>query len=53
MKSLIWLGLFIGSGIGGAIPSLWGADMLSLSSILFSTLGGLIGILAGYKLSNP
>lgn len=50
-KSLIWIGMLIGSTIGGFIPALWGADFLSVSSILFSTFGGIIGIWAGFKVS--
>ncbi len=50
-KSIILIGMFIGSSLGGLIPALWGADLLSFSSIIFSTLGGLIGIWLGYKLS--
>ncbi len=51
-KSLIWIGVAIGSTIGGLIPSLWGAGMLSFSSILLSGLGGFAGIWAGYTLSK-
>ena len=51
-KPLIWIGLFIGSTIGGAIPALWGDSMLSIWSIFLSTIGGMAGIYAGYKLSQ-
>ena len=51
-KTLIWIGLFVGSTIGGFIPSLWGAGFFSLWSMLFSTLGALAGIWAGYQLSR-
>ena len=51
-KSLIWIGVAIGSTIGGLIPSLWGASMLSFSAILLSGLGGFVGIWAGYTLSK-
>jgi hypothetical protein len=54
MKSnpLIWIGLFIGSTIGGFIPGLWGAGILSFSGVIFSAIGGLAGIWLGFKLSN-
>jgi uncharacterized membrane protein YeaQ/YmgE (transglycosylase-associated protein family) len=42
----------VGGTVGGYIPSLWGAGMLSMSGIIFSTIGGLIGIYLGYKISN-
>lgn len=51
-KTLIWLGLFVGSTIGGMIPSLWGAGFLTYSSVLLTAVGGLIGIWIGFKLGN-
>lgn len=51
-NSLIWIGAGIGSTVGGFLPSLWGAGMLSFSSIILSTIGGLGGIWLGYKLSR-
>ena len=37
---------------GGYIPVLWGASAFSLSSILFSVLGGIAGIWIGVRLSD-
>lgn len=51
-KSLIWIGVFVGSTIGSYIPTLWGAGFLSFSSVILSTIGGLIGIWGGFKLSQ-
>jgi len=51
-KSLIWIGVFVGSTIGGFIPSLWGDNFLSVSSIILSTIGGIAGIWGGFKLSQ-
>jgi hypothetical protein len=51
-KSLIWIGVFVGSTAGSFIPVLWGASVLGVSSILWSTIGGLAGIWGGYKLSQ-
>ncbi len=51
-KQLIWIGVFVGSTVGSYIPSLWGADLFSFSSILFGTLGAFVGIWLGYKLSQ-
>jgi len=36
----MWMGLFVGSMIGGLIPELRGAGMFSLSGILLSFLAG-------------
>jgi uncharacterized membrane protein YeaQ/YmgE (transglycosylase-associated protein family) len=52
MQARIWIGISIGSSIGGFIPELWGADLLSHSSILLSGIGALIGLLVGYKLAQ-
>jgi len=50
--SLVWIGLAVGSTIGGFIPELWGASLFSFSSIWLSGLGGIVGIWAGFKLSQ-
>lgn len=52
MKTLIWAGMFIGSAIGGFVPMLWGADLLSFSAVLFSGIGAIVGILVGYKIGK-
>ena len=51
-RPLIWIGMFIGSTVGGFVPMLWGDSMLSISSIIFSTIGGVAGIILGFKLSH-
>lgn len=52
IKTLIFIGMMIGSIIGGYIPSLWGADIFSMWSLVLSAVGGLLGIWAGFKLGN-
>ena len=52
MKKLVWFGLFVGSTLGRLVPSLWGADLFSFSSIILSALGGLLGIYLGYRLGR-
>ena len=51
MRARIWLGVLIGSTIGGFIPDLWGADLFSYSSVLLSAAGGFAGLWVGYKMS--
>ncbi|MEI8249324.1 MAG: hypothetical protein WCG07_02405 [Candidatus Taylorbacteria bacterium] len=51
-KSLIWIGVFVGSTAGSFVPLLWGESEFSMSSIILSTLGGIVGIWLGYKLST-
>jgi predicted MFS family arabinose efflux permease len=49
MRSTIWLGIFIGSTVGGFIPELWGAGMLSYSGVLLSGLGACVGLWFGSR----
>ncbi|MDE2037892.1 MAG: hypothetical protein KGI69_01540 [Patescibacteria group bacterium] len=51
-KTLIWIGLFAGSTVGGSIPLIWGGGFLSFSSIVLSAAGGLAGIWAGFRLAD-
>jgi hypothetical protein len=51
-KLIIGIGMFAGSTIGSYIPVLWGASLLSFSSILFSVIGGILGIVIGYRISK-
>jgi uncharacterized membrane protein YeaQ/YmgE (transglycosylase-associated protein family) len=44
MRARIWLGVLIGSTIGGFIPDLWGAGMFSYSSVLLSAVGAFAGL---------
>jgi len=48
-KTMVWIGLFVGSSIGGYLPSLFGAGAFSGWSIFGSTLGGVVGIWGGYR----
>jgi uncharacterized membrane protein YeaQ/YmgE (transglycosylase-associated protein family) len=43
-RASIWVALFIGSTIGGIIPELWGAGMLSYTSLLLSGIGAMVGL---------
>jgi hypothetical protein len=44
--------VLIGMTVGGFVPEAWGAGMFSLSSLLFSALGGLAGVWCGSHLAN-
>lgn len=44
------MGGFVGSCIGSFIPGLWGAGQLSISSLVFFVIGGLVGIWLAYRL---
>ena len=51
-RKLIWIGMIAGSAIGGYLSVLWGGDLLSFSSLILSTLGGIGGIWLGYRLAE-
>lgn len=51
-RTFIWVGLFVGSTIGGFVPALWGGSLISFSGVFFSFIGGLLGIWLGYKIGN-
>ncbi len=46
----IFIGMMVGSTIGGLIPGFFGAGMLSFMGILGSGIGAIIGIICGFKL---
>jgi hypothetical protein len=50
-RSVIGLCAGFGLFVGGYVPVLWGASSLSLTSILFSLIGGAVGIWAGVRIS--
>jgi len=51
-RSAIWLLALLGTTAGGFMPELWGAGMFSLSSVLFSALGGIAGVWFGVRLGD-
>jgi hypothetical protein len=51
-KLLISIGMFLGSTIGSYVPLLWGGSLFLVTSILFSVIGGLLGIWLGYRTSK-
>jgi hypothetical protein len=51
-KLLIGVGSFAGTIVGSYIPGLWGEESFSAIGILFSIIGGVVGILLGYQLAK-
>jgi len=49
-KSMIMLGMIIGSFAGGYMPTVLGADAFSLTLLLGSVAGGILGISLAYML---
>lgn len=52
LKTAVWIGVLVGSTIGGYIPMLFGASFLSLWALLGNTIGALLGIFIAYKLTQ-
>ena len=48
-KRPYYIAAFVGSIIGAYIPKLWGAGSFSFSSVFFSGLGGIAGIIIVWK----
>jgi membrane protein DedA with SNARE-associated domain len=52
-KTYIWIGIFIGSTVGGVMGgALDHGNFLGAWSLLLGTLGSIVGIWAGYKIGN-
>lgn len=51
-KLLIGIGAFLGSTLGSYFPVLWGGGLFSLASVFFGMVGGIAGIILGYRLSK-
>ncbi len=51
-KLLIGIGAFFGSLLGSYLPVLWGGSLLGLAAVLLGTVGGIAGIIMGYRLSK-
>jgi hypothetical protein len=51
-RKFVWIGLFVGSAIGNMLPMLWGGDAISISGVLFSMIGGIVGIWLGYRIGQ-
>lgn len=50
-KTLVMLGLIVGSIVGGYVPMLFGDSFLSYSSVIGNAVGGLLGIVIVYKVT--
>jgi hypothetical protein len=50
MRGVMMIAVLVGSTLGGLVPSLWGAGMLSVAGVVFSILGGVAGIWVGARM---
>lgn len=51
-KSYIWIGMGVGSTLGGLIPTLFGVSAFSFFSVITTAIGGLLGIWGGYRIAT-
>jgi hypothetical protein len=51
-KRLAWIGMFVGSSVGNAVPLLWGGSVFSMTGVLLALVGGIVGIWAGVRLAR-
>ena len=51
MRSITGLCVFLGSTLGGFVPDLWHAGMMSMSGVVFGLAGGIAGLWLGVKLN--
>ncbi len=49
-KKIVFIGMIVGATIGGYIPTLFGAGVFSISSVLCGGLGGIIGIWLTFRI---
>lgn len=49
-KTVVFIGMFVGSCVGGYIPVFLGASFLSVWSLVGNAIGGILGIAITYKL---
>lgn len=50
VQGRVWFAVLLGSTVGGFIPDLWGAGLLSYSALILSAVGGLVGLWLVYKM---
>ena len=51
-KSIIMTAIVIGMSLGSFVPLLWGGSLLGGRSVLFSMVGGFLGIWVGVKVAK-
>lgn len=51
-KSIVMLCFVIGSSFGSYVPVLFGVGVLTFTSVILGAVGGVAGIVIGYKISS-
>lgn len=51
-KTLVTIGMIVGSLVGGYLPVLFGIDAFSFTAATTSAIGAIIGVWIGYKIGE-
>ena len=51
-QRIVWIFVGVGMTVGGFVPALWGGSALGLASLVFGTLGGVVGLWLAAKLTG-
>lgn len=51
-KFTVTLGMFIGSFMGGYVPTFFGIDAFSYTSAVIGAVGALLGVWIGFKIGD-
>lgn len=51
-KKVIYFFTLVGLTVGSFVPTLWGGSLLGGMSVLFSTIGGFVGVWLGVVVSK-
>jgi uncharacterized membrane protein YeaQ/YmgE (transglycosylase-associated protein family) len=51
-RRVLWLCLAVGTTVGGFLPEAWGASGFGLASLVFSALGGIVGVWVAARISE-
>ncbi len=52
MKRAVWGGVIVGSLLGGWIPTLFGADSISMATVVGSTVGSVVCAIAVWSVAR-
>jgi hypothetical protein len=43
-RSIVWIFVGVGMTVGGLVPMTWGGSAFGLASLVFGSLGGVVGL---------
>lgn len=51
-KTVIWIGMSVGSFLGSLVGGIWSTSIFSFSSVICEAIGGILGIWIAFKLTH-